>query len=187
MIITEAHDQEFTSTGTSSSDKWGIKFETLQDIKVYSVTKDSTCTAETAYITDSSLVVLGSAAFVGNVATFNGPVEISEGQEYYALADGSSTKPGRTNTNVVFKIKGTLINWTAGRSDVADSSSRIYSISSIDIRLGDQTNSTAGTRGINKNFPVTEGILAGQKQTGRITNLVAQEGTVVARRLRKGL
>jgi hypothetical protein len=47
---------------------------------------------------------------------------------------------------------------------------------------------TMKTKNIARRWPVTKGLTAGtQSQEGRVSNLVAQEGSFVARRLRKGL
>ena len=45
-----------------------------------------------------------------------------------------------------------------------------------------------GQKEIKTNWPVEEGLTAGtQKQTGRITNLVAEEGSIVPSRKKVGL
>jgi hypothetical protein len=54
------------------------------------------------------------------------------------------------------------------------------------ITVGDAA--TIGEKELKTKYPVEEGLTAGtQKQTGRISNLIAQEGSLVPRREKVGL
>ena len=47
---------------------------------------------------------------------------------------------------------------------------------------------TKGTRFVNKKYPVTEGLIAGTtKLTGKQTNLVPEQGSLVPRRQKEGI
>lgn len=109
--------------------KFGAKITTNNPCVLTKLTKEASCTATKAYLTDSSLNVLASAAFSSNDATFS--YTLADNTTYYFLADleGASYQP-RYAADCTFPYADTNFNWVAGRPGGADSTTQNFCIQS---------------------------------------------------------
>lgn len=82
----------FHSQGTTniSAGDFGLSFVANTNTTVTAVTKKTTTLVSTARILNASLTELGTASFVGDVATFSSPIAITSGATYYVLINNGA-------------------------------------------------------------------------------------------------
>lgn len=109
-----SHGEGFASSGNFSGYA-GFKVVANKNCLIYSVTKNSGCTADTAYIFDSFGSLLSSGSFSGDIAVLDTPVEISNGSTYYVATknDDDSTYTQIYGGTSNFPFEFTDINFTA--------------------------------------------------------------------------
>jgi hypothetical protein len=149
-LSTENCDLSYAGGGTVT-DKRGEKFDTLNACTLKKVTKASAVTATTAYLLDSSLVELASAAFSGNDATFD--YDLADATTYYVVVDSGGSSYDQTyNSGVTYPITGTNVSFTSAYfagADQADYTIMIESIQTEASSVGGAGNSTKGGDGGN--------------------------------------
>lgn len=80
----------YDATISGQTFKGGYKIlPTSSDLLITNITMSTNTNCTTAYITDSSKVVLTNATFVGKTATFTSPYPLINGTTYYLLADAN--------------------------------------------------------------------------------------------------
>lgn len=117
---TVSHDGSFTGA-SSVTYKSGFKIKTKCAGKLSVITKEASCTATKAYVTDSSLNVIATATFSGNVATFASPVNLTKGTSYYVLVDKEGASYSmRYTSSLSYPISKTFASYEIGRYSSED-------------------------------------------------------------------
>lgn len=129
--VTEAHGVSLSMYYGLSSNKRGAKITVGNaDVTLQTITKSASCNSSTAYLTNSSLVTLASAAFSGTNATFS--YTLSANTSYYLLVDSGGADFTSVYYNPVsYPISGTTLNWVAGYNGGDNNS--IYAITQVTV------------------------------------------------------
>jgi hypothetical protein len=119
--ITETHGYDLSiNTIYSETSKLGMAV-TIKESGYYlvSITKHANSTATKAYITDTSLVSLGTADFSGNLATFTPKVALENAETYYLMVDADGGGYDVANNYEVYDypVVGTILDWIYGIGD----------------------------------------------------------------------
>ena len=138
IITTQTAETTMTSA-SSTSGSYGYRILANIDTYIYTITKHSSATPTRAIIKTDAGEIIATASFVGNVATFDDPINIAEGTYYRIEADkeGSSYTYIRQNSTGGFPYANSEINFTGGSYNGGDTS---YPYNIIQIETGQTKN-----------------------------------------------
>ena len=116
-----------TTTGNNVAGKAGERIQWSSAVSISTVTKSSSSTATHCYIqTAWGSGVLATAAFSGNVATFN--YSVSASTDYWILCDKEGSTYDAVYNNSASKPTGDgIATWQAGVNQAGQESSKNYS------------------------------------------------------------
>jgi len=185
------HGVEPTDNNGGRTDKSGMKIKFKRDTVVTGLRTYSSVNATYAYIqTAYASGILATATITNNVADF-GEVELDAETEYYFLVDND----GDGYTEYVSPhVAGTLpitvdrTEFTGGVVHTgAAITTRTVSVTEVTIRT-DEGSAKSGEKWLKTDYPITSGLQAQtQKQEGRESNLVAEEGSTILSKEYEGL
>jgi hypothetical protein len=109
---TELHGLSMPSTTSFSTMAQGLRFVMNQNDRIVGVVKANTTTITTVYLSSNAAgtSVLASATFVGDVATFAAPYEVTKGTVYYILQKESGATSNYGGDTV--SVNHARLNWT---------------------------------------------------------------------------
>lgn len=176
-----AHALSSTGTLSQSTTKgWGFK-SLREGYKLYKITKASNCTCATAIISANANLSspLGTANFVGDVATFSSPVALTNGTKYFIGGTFNGTHVKFGTTNLPMTSVGSDSTWriTSGINDGNEetnmSNREVYNFVSATIGTNSTTSVDAITKYVQTNTITLDGDITGYqlyaKNTANLT------------------
>ncbi len=141
-------------TSTVDTTKSGVVINSSEATQISAVIKDSSADATVAYIqTAYASGILANATFIGNLATFNPPIEIDADTQYWILVDDAGASfTARHKQAISLPVVDGRISWDLGVNNVgATGSDQVWDI--INISTGNTGNFTI--QNFNKNISST--------------------------------
>ena len=109
----EAHGKVFDDNAVSGTVKTGFKITMTSDGYLNSITKDPDVDATKGYVTETDRAVIQTEDFVGDIATFDPPVQLNDTYTYWFLVDDNGATYNSDTSGEIsgYPVSSTHFNW----------------------------------------------------------------------------
>lgn len=133
-LATDALQTDSWDGTSSNTNSRGAKIYAKANCTLVSVLKAATCTATRARLFTSAGVLLSTASFSGNTATFTTGNTLTATSSYYLEADNSGAAYDATYKTTTMPVNsGTYINWVCESLNQTDGNTNNYNFVSVSV------------------------------------------------------